>query len=110
MMMETQDSPFRRAGRVIANAANLVGHVLGNVERLVTEVARDSVEIAKESEALASSVAERAGQVRDAVRGTPRFTRILTDVALIAGAYRLFRARAAVIDSLGGPEAVAAAR
>lgn len=95
-----------RAARVVGASANLVANVihnldrlLGNVDQLVAEVTFDANKLAAESQALYQLALARAVSVRDAIRATPRFTRILTEVARVAAAYKL-RSPARDLDAL----------
>ncbi|MBT9554453.1 MAG: AarF/ABC1/UbiB kinase family protein [Myxococcales bacterium] len=81
----------------------LIGHALGNVERLVIDVARDSLAVAKDAEALYESAVHNAQAVRATARATPRLTAILREAATIAASYRLHRTRAEIV----GPESAA---
>ncbi len=81
----------------------LIGNALGNVERLVIEVARDSLAVARDAEALYESAVQSAGAVRATARATPRLTAILREAATIAASYRLHRTRAEIV----GPESAA---
>jgi predicted unusual protein kinase regulating ubiquinone biosynthesis (AarF/ABC1/UbiB family) len=94
-------SPFARVLGVVDATADLVIHVLSNVEKLVTDVTRDSVELARESEALFSAASAAATQVQSTIRMAPRFSRILRDVVGIMAAYRIHRARALLSPAAG---------
>lgn len=96
---------IEHAARAVDNALSLVAHVLGHVERLVDDVTRDSLAIARESEALYRTVGVRAAGVRDAVRGAPRFWRIVTEAVKVVASYRVYQARA----NVAGPDADALA-
>ena len=91
--MTTQPMTDGLGARVTA-ALDLVGNVLGNVDRLVAGVRRDSAEIARESRALYRTAASKAGAVRDGFRATPRFARILREGMRTVAAYRIHHARA----------------
>lgn len=100
--MTTQPMNDGLGARVTA-ALDLVGNVLGNVDRLVAGVRRDSADIARESRALYRAAASKAGAVRDGFRATPRFARILREGMRTVAAYRIHRAR-----SVHAPPEVAA--
>ncbi len=82
----------------------LIGNALGNVERLVIDVARDSLSIARDAEALYESAVDAAVTVRATARATPRLTAILKEAATIAATYRLHQTRAEIV----GKESAAA--
>lgn len=86
-------------------SVRLYDQVRGNVDRLVTDVVRDSRTVARDAQALYRSAADTSGAVRDMVRGAPRFARIVTEGARLIAAYRLHRELAPALE----PE-VAAAR
>ena len=94
-----------RALQVADAALDLVGTVLGRVDALVYDVTRDSRAVANESVALYHAASRSASNVRSAVRGTPRFARILKETAWIVACYRVHHARARYM-----PEAVAQKR
>lgn len=81
-------------GRAAQASVDLLGNLLGNVDRLVASVRRDSLAIARESQALYRAAAGRAGTVRDTFKATPRMMRVVADGMRIIGAYRLHLARA----------------
>ncbi|RMH43683.1 MAG: AarF/ABC1/UbiB kinase family protein, partial [Deltaproteobacteria bacterium] len=91
------------AARAVDQALTAVGRVLGHVDRLVGDVSRDSLAVAREAEALYRAVTRetgaRAGSVRDAVRSSPRFARVLAEAARTIASYRIYRARADVAGS-----------
>jgi ubiquinone biosynthesis protein len=80
---------FARATQVIANSFALVGHVIGNVERLVTDVTRDSSQIAMSATALYADAALRATQLLGTVRTAPRVARLVTEVLRLVAMYKL---------------------
>ncbi len=103
-------SPFaglRAFGHAIDNALSLVGNVLGHVDKLVDDVTRDSRAVAQESEALYRAATARAGSVRDAIRSTPRFWRIVSEGVRIVAAYRVHRARVEVAGEEACADALA---
>jgi ubiquinone biosynthesis protein len=87
---------INRVVNVVGASANLVSNVLVNSERLVADVVGDSAAVARESEALYASAAEGASAVREAVRATPRFSRVVSELLRLVAAYRVheFKARA----------------
>lgn len=88
---------MNRFREVVGAASALVTNVLGNVDRMVDDVVRDSRTVAREAEELYVYTVDRATDVRDAVRGTPRFARIVTEIARMIAGYRLARAKAELI-------------
>ena len=78
-----------RAAQVLANTAQLIGHVVGHVERLVADVTRDSSQVAISATALYADAALRATQVLGTVRSAPRVTRLITEVLRLVGLYKL---------------------
>ncbi len=82
-------APFARATQVIASTAALVGHVLGNVERLVIDVTRDSTQVATSATALYADAAIRATQVIGTMRTAPRVARLVTEVLRLVALYKL---------------------
>lgn len=87
-----------RALRAVDSSLALVGTVLGRTERLVRDVRRDSRAVADESVALYAAAARVAGSVGEAVRATPRFTRIVTAGLRVLAGYRIHQARAEHLD------------
>lgn len=83
-----------RAVRALDASLGLVGMVLGRTEKLVRDVRRDSRAVADESVALYAVASRAAISVREAVRATPRFTRIVTVGLRVLAGYRIHRARA----------------
>lgn len=83
-----------RAVRALDASLALVGTVIGRTERLVRDVRRDSKAVADESVALYAAAARAGSSVREAVRATPRFTRIVTAGLRVLAGYRIHRARA----------------
>ncbi len=81
-------------GERMGAALDLVGNLLGNVNRLVASIRRDSADVARESRALYRAAASKAGSMRDGVRATPRFARILREGMRTVAAYRIHKARA----------------
>lgn len=81
-------------GATIDASIDLVGNLIGNVERLVTGVRRDGVRIARDSQALYRATAGRAGAMKDVVRAGPRMFRIVKEGMAIIGRYKLHQSRA----------------
>ncbi len=80
---------FARAARVVARTADLIGHMVGHVERLVADVTRDSSEVAVEAQAFYADAALRATRVAGTVRAAPRMTRLVTEVLRLVALYKL---------------------
>jgi ubiquinone biosynthesis protein len=93
MMTERSDAPTPGLADAARAAVDLIGNVLGNIDRLVDDVRRDSSGIARDSQALYGAAAARASVVRDTVFATPRMARVVSDGMRIIAAYRLHRAR-----------------
>lgn len=78
--------------RVVATveaSSNLVGNVLRNCERLVTDVVSDTSEVAGDVVTMSTMLAETVGDIRQTIRSVPRITRIARDVLWVVGAYKL---------------------
>jgi ubiquinone biosynthesis protein len=82
-------NPFVRATQVLARSVALVGHVLGNVERLVEDVTRDSAELATSATALYAESALRAAAALATVRTAPRAARLVSEVLRLVALYKL---------------------
>ncbi len=80
----------RDARDYVALPLDLVGHLIGGVERLVGDVRRDARAVATDSQRLWRATRRT---VRDTKRASPRFARILTEGAWISALYRVQRAR-----------------
>lgn len=78
-----------RVAQVVGASVDLVFHVLQNVNQLVEGVTTDSMRVAAEAQALSREVLAAAEQARVAARATPRFLRVVGEVARIAAAYKL---------------------
>jgi len=89
---------IRRVVDVVGASATLVGNVLVNSERLVADVVGDSAAVARESEALYAAAAEGASAVRDAVRATPRFSRVVSELLRLVAAYRVHELKARALS------------
>ncbi|MDY6903260.1 MAG: AarF/UbiB family protein [Thermodesulfobacteriota bacterium] len=85
---------LRRVGRVANSSSNLVRNILGNTEKLVNDVVRDSLEVAGEAESFIAKAWEHAGTVNATIRSTPRFARIFREFVRIAADYRLHSLKA----------------
>lgn len=94
MVNESPNQQGQGVGRAAQASVDLLGNILGNVDRLVAGVRRDGLAIARESQALYRAAAGRAGLMRDTVKATPRMARVITDGMRIIGAYQLHLARA----------------
>ncbi len=101
--MERSDwrNPIENAGRIVEASIDLVGNILDNVERLVSGVVRDSVDVARESEALYDAAGDSLEAVRDAVRATPRFARIVGEGLRLVASYRVHEAKAGILSPEG---------
>jgi ubiquinone biosynthesis protein len=77
------------------SSAELIGHVVSNTVRLVGDLRRDGVELARHAEDLYIVAAQRSRSVRGAMRATPRVSRIVTEGIRIAAGYRLHAVRTA---------------
>ncbi len=95
----TRDGALDNLFSVVKASLDLVGHVVGNVERLVTDVHRDSMRVGRESEALYVAASARASQISAAIRATPRFTRIVTEALRIIASYRFHRTKSGFLES-----------
>src|SRR5262245_6302246 len=88
-----------RASRPMSEVASvpldLVGHLLGGVERLVGDVRRDWGNVVSDSQRLWGATRRT---VRDTRRASPRFARILAEGAWLAALYRIQRARLIHLD------------
>jgi ubiquinone biosynthesis protein len=82
-------NPFVRATQVLARSVALVGHVLGNVERLVDDVTRDSAELASSATALYAESALRAAAALATMRTAPRVARLVSEVLRLVALYKL---------------------
>jgi ubiquinone biosynthesis protein len=82
-----------RAGQTVQASLDLVVHLLGNVERLVSGVTRDSAEVACEAERFAAMAQEQAAGLHRTIAAAPRFARIISEAARIVALYRLHAAR-----------------
>jgi ubiquinone biosynthesis protein len=88
-----------RISSIVDASVSLVTNVLGNVDRLVEDVLRDTGQVSREAQDLYDDAVAAADGVRDAIRGTPRFTRIVGEVARTIASYRLTRARAELVGT-----------
>src|SRR5262245_56078998 len=82
-------NPFVRATQVVGQSLALVGHVLGNVERLVSDVTRDSAQVATSATALYADAAVRATAALATMRTAPRVARLVTEVLRLVALYKL---------------------
>ncbi len=81
------------------HTVNLAMNVLGNTEKLVNDIVRDSFVVAGEAETLLAKAWEHTAFVSDAIRSTPRFTRIFTELIRVVIAYRLHATKARFLTS-----------
>lgn len=91
---EPARSVWDRAFRAIDASLGLVGTVIGRTERLVRDARRDSLAVRDESVALYAAAARSASTVREAVRATPRFARIVGAGLRVLATTRIHRSRA----------------
>ncbi|MDY6832791.1 MAG: AarF/UbiB family protein [Thermodesulfobacteriota bacterium] len=84
-----RDTLFSRTGRVINRSCALVFNILGNTEKLVADILRDSLAVAGEAEAVYARAWDRAASVNAAIRSAPRFTRLFSDLVRIVASYRI---------------------
>ena len=82
------------AEMIAQNSVHLVTNVVGNVGKLVLEIQRDSMAVARDSQALYASAKDNSAAMRDAWRAAPRVTRIMTSALKIVAAYRIHNALA----------------
>lgn len=101
-------SAWSRALRAFDASLTLVGTVLGRTEKLVRDIRRDSRTVADETTALWEAASGAASSVREAVRATPRFTRIVTAGLRILASYRVHGARALHLDPIAAEAALEA--
>jgi len=88
------DPLAERARRLFVQATDLVGHVLGRVDRLWVDLRRDAATVADDSLALYASANAQAARVATSIRATPRFARITGEALALIARYRVHRARA----------------
>lgn len=96
----------RRVAEVAAAVVNLVTHVVDNVDRLVSDVVSDSTEVARESEALYAAASAAATSVSAAIRGTPRFSRVVQELLRLVLAYRVHQIRAQALPPAAAQQAL----
>lgn len=84
-----RDTILSRTGRVVNRSCALVLNVLGNTEKLVNDILRDSFAVAGEAEAVYARAWDRAASVSAAIRSTPRFARIFSELIRIVASYRI---------------------
>ena len=88
------ERPLDRARALFGAATDRVGHLLGRVDRLVADARRDASAVADDSAALLAAATTLSAAVRDSVRATPRFARIVREALTLLARYRVHRARA----------------
>jgi len=88
---------------IAQSVSSLVTNILENTNTLVREVRRDSMHVARESEALYRGASEQVAGLRSTVRATPRFAKIVREGIRIVASYRIHRAKAGLLT----PEAAA---
>jgi ubiquinone biosynthesis protein len=99
MGQDPQTSPSSRVGEIASAVINLVTHVIDNVDRLVSDVVTDSGAVARESEALYAAASAGAASVSAAIRGTPRFSRVVQELVRLVLAYRMHEVRARALSA-----------
>ncbi|MFZ5564290.1 MAG: ABC1 kinase family protein [Thermodesulfobacteriota bacterium] len=97
-----RDTLLARTDRVINRSCALALNVLGNAEKLVTDLVRDSFDVAGEAEAVYARAWDRAASVSDAIRSTPRFARVFAELIRIVASYRVHAVKARFLSA---PEA-----
>ena len=85
---------IKRTNRMADHTVTLVMNILGNTEKLVSDIVRDSIIVADEAEALFAKAWANTATVSAAIRSTPRFTRIFSELIRIVVAYRLHATKA----------------
>lgn len=90
------------AERVAELASALVRTVGHHVRALVEDVADDSIDVAREAEALYESARDRVGDAREAVRAAPRLTRVVSEGFTLLARHRVGRAVSAARSELTG--------
>lgn len=89
-----------QTNRMANHTVNLVMNILGNTEKLVSDIVRDSFVVADEAEILFAKAWEHTATVSAAIRSTPRFTRIFSELIRIVVAYRLHAVKARFLTSV----------
>jgi ubiquinone biosynthesis protein len=100
---------FATVADVADASLTLVSNVVGHVERLVDDVARDAGGVAREVGDLWSVTSARAATLTSAVRAAPRFTRVVGEILRIVAAYRWQAAMSDMRADVLGAETDAAA-
>jgi len=89
-----QNPMVSRTGRVINDSFNMTLNILGNTEKLVTDIIRDSFTVAGDVEFLYTNAWEQAASVSSIIRSTPRFTRIFSELIRIVAGYKMHSLKA----------------
>ncbi len=85
---------FNQTGRMAGRSFSLALNILGNTEKLVSDIVRDSFVVADEVEALITSAWGRAATLNTAIHATPRFTRVFSELIRIIASYRIHAVKA----------------
>ena len=83
----------RRVTDIVGASFDLVQNVLRNVDRMVSDVRRDSMAVAHTSRDMYAAASDQVGAVREAIRATPRFTRIVTQGVRVLASYKIYQAK-----------------
>lgn len=100
-MTTVHEPPGDTIGDLFDASQTLWRHARSNVDRLVKEFRRDSTRVVDEIGGLYSATSSAAVEMQHAVRGTPRFTRIIREVARVVVGARLARAKAELVGVHG---------
>ncbi len=94
MTTESTLSSWLRAALVARAGFHLTANVLGNTERLVSDLLDDSASLARDAAALAPLLHRSAVDVQRVAVAMPRLTRILRDAGMVLLSLRFARMRA----------------
>ena len=92
-------SGIHQAGRIAGHTFDLTMNILGNTEKLVSDIVRDAFSVAHETEAVIAKAWAQAATVNAAIRSTPRFTRIFSELIRIVISYRVQAIKARFITA-----------
>jgi ubiquinone biosynthesis protein len=84
---------------VIQASADLVLNVLSNVGRLLDDVMEDGLCVVGRAGDLGLTASENGAELKAAIGSSPRIARIIKDVLLVVGSYRLHRAKFELLDA-----------
>ncbi len=82
-----------RFARALDASSSILARTLGRIDRLVDHVARDSRAVARDSRDLYTAMADQVRGAGLAVRSTPRFARIVSEITALSLRYRMHRIR-----------------